>query len=140
MLMDLDLQGRRVLVTAGTKGIGKAVVHLLKQQGATVLTTARHEPAESAADAFVAADLTTIQGCHLVVDAVQKHLGGVDIIIHVAGGSTAPGGGFAALGEEEWQQELNLTSVACGTLRSRVVAWDAGATGWGDHPRHLYSA
>ncbi len=44
MLMDLDLQGRRVLVTAGTKGIGKAVVHLLKQQGARVLTTARHEP------------------------------------------------------------------------------------------------
>ena len=42
MLMDLDLQGRRVLVTAGTKGIGKAVVHLLKQQGARVLTTARH--------------------------------------------------------------------------------------------------
>ena len=87
MLMDLDLQGRRVLVTAGTKGIGKAVVHLLKQQGARVLTTARHEPAESSADAFVAADLTTIQGCNLV-----------------------------------------------------VVAWDAGATGWGDHPRHLYSA
>lgn len=39
MLMDLDLQGRRVLVTAGTKGIGKAVVHLLIQQGAVMLPT-----------------------------------------------------------------------------------------------------
>lgn len=99
MLMDLDLQGRRVLVTAGTKGIGKAVVHLLKQQGATVLTTARHEPAESSADAFVAADLTTIQGCNLVVDAVQKHLGGVDIIIHVAAVLPLPAVGLQPLGK-----------------------------------------
>lgn len=108
MLTDLDFQGKRVLVTAGTKGIGKAVVTLLKQLGATVLTTARHIPTESIADAFVAADLTTIKGCDLVVEAVHKQLGGVDIIVHIAGGSTAPGGGFAALGEDEWQQELNL--------------------------------
>ncbi|MBY6259276.1 SDR family oxidoreductase [Phytobacter diazotrophicus] len=108
MPLDLDFQGKRVLVTAGTKGVGKAVVGLLKQLGATVLTTARHVPTESVADAFVAADLTTIEGCACVVQAVQVHLGGVDVIIHVAGGSTAPGGGFAALGEEEWQQELNL--------------------------------
>jgi NAD(P)-dependent dehydrogenase (short-subunit alcohol dehydrogenase family) len=35
-------------------------------------------------------------------------LGGVDIIVHVLGGSSAPGGGFAALGEEEWQRELDI--------------------------------
>lgn len=108
MSLDLDFQGKRVLVTAGTKGVGKAVVGLLKQQGARVLTTARHTPTECIADVFVAADLTTVKGCTSVAEAVQAHLGGVDIIVHVAGGSTAPGGGFAALGEEEWQQELNL--------------------------------
>lgn len=108
MSLDLDFQGKRILVTAGTKGVGKAVVELLKQQGARVLTTARHAPAECFADAFVAADLTTVNGCAAVVDAVQTHLGGVDAIIHVVGGSTSPAGGFAALGETEWQQELNL--------------------------------
>lgn len=56
----------------------------------------------------MASDLTTVKGCASVAETVQAHLGGVDIIIHVAGGSTSPGGGFAALGEEEWQQELNL--------------------------------
>ena len=35
-------------------------------------------------------------------------MGGVDIIVHVVGGSSAPAGGFAALGEDESQQELNL--------------------------------
>ena len=108
MTMDLDFHGKRVLVTAGTKGIGKAVVGLLKQHDATVLTTARHTSTDCLADAFVAADLTTVKGCDSVVKAVQEHMGGVDIIIHVAGGSTAPGGGFAALSENEWQQELNL--------------------------------
>ncbi|ANI84712.1 SDR family oxidoreductase [Kosakonia oryzae] len=108
MSWGLDFQGTRVLVTAGTKGVGKAVVGLLKQLGARVLTTARHAPAECLADVFVAADLTTADGCASVAQAVQTHLGGVDAIIHVVGGSTAPAGGFAALGEEEWQQELNL--------------------------------
>ncbi|XHA18639.1 SDR family oxidoreductase [Citrobacter farmeri] len=108
MSLDLDFQDKRILVTAGTKGVGKAVVELFKQLGARVLTTARHVPTECFADAFVAADLTTVNGCALVVEAVHKHLGGVDAIIHVAGGSTSPAGGFAALGETEWQQELNL--------------------------------
>lgn len=108
MQCDLDFHGKRILVTAGTKGVGKAVVGLFKQLGATVLTTARHASAECRADAFVTADLTTVTGCNSVAEAVQTHLGSVDIIVHVAGGSTAPGGGFAALGEEEWQQELNL--------------------------------
>lgn len=108
MMKGLDFKGRRVLVTAGTKGIGKAVVELLKDQGATVLTTARHVSPDCIADAFVAADLTTVTGCDLVVEAVKEHLGGVDIIIHVAGGSSASGGGFVALDEDAWQQELNL--------------------------------
>lgn len=108
MSPDLNFQGKRVLVTAGTKGVGKAVVGLLKLRGARVLTTARHTPAECLADVFVAADLTTLDGCDTVVEAVQVHFGEVDIIIHVAGGSTSPGGGFAALGEAEWQQELSL--------------------------------
>ena len=104
MSLDIDFKGKRVLVTAGTKGLGKAVVGLLKQLGATVFTTARHEPDVDIADTFVAADLTTVAGCAAVASAVQEQMGGVDVIIHVAGGSTSPGGGFAALGEEEWQQ------------------------------------
>ncbi|WP_175724188.1 SDR family oxidoreductase [Burkholderia ambifaria] len=108
MAMNLELQGKRVLVTAGTKGIGKAVVGLFHELGAKVLTTARGQPTDTLADVFVAADLTTVDGCDAVARAVTDHFGGVDIIVHVVGGSMAPGGGFAALGEDEWGQELNL--------------------------------
>lgn len=108
MSMNFELQGKRILVTAGTKGVGKAVVNLFRALGAKVLTTAREQPSEVSADVFVAADLTTVEGCETVAAAVFANLGGVDIIVHVLGGSTAPGGGFAALGEDQWQYELNL--------------------------------
>jgi NAD(P)-dependent dehydrogenase (short-subunit alcohol dehydrogenase family) len=105
---DRELDGRRALVTGGTKGVGEAVVARLRQAGAKVLTTAR-SPIDGAADAmFVAADVTGAQGCAKVIDAVRERLGGVDIIVHVVGGSSAPAGGFAALDEAEWQRELNL--------------------------------
>lgn len=108
MAMDLALQGKKVLVTAGTKGIGEAVVTLLRDCGASVLASARSRPTSFPDELFVAADLTTIQGCNTLIDAVNSRLGGVDIIIHVLGGSAAPAGGFAALSEDVWQHELNL--------------------------------
>jgi len=106
--MDLNLNGRRVLITGGSKGVGAATVALFREEGAQVLTTARTRPADLPDALFVAADLTTAEGCATVVDAVNDRLGGVDIIVHVLGGSSAPGGGFAALGEAEWQRELDL--------------------------------
>jgi len=108
MSMNLELNGKRVLVTAGTKGIGGAVTKLFRDYGANVIASARVRPAAFPENQFIAADLTTKDGCKAVVDAVNERLGGVDIIIHVLGGSSAPAGGFATLTEEVWEQELDL--------------------------------
>ncbi|WP_444667273.1 SDR family oxidoreductase [Cereibacter changlensis] len=104
----LTLEGKRALITGGTQGAGAATLALFRDLGAEVLTTARSRPADMEEAMFVAADLTTLQGCETVAEAVRARLGGVDIIVHMLGGSAAPGGGFAALGEAEWQAELNL--------------------------------
>ena len=104
----LNLAGMRTLVTAGTKGIGKAVVERFVELGATVLTTARTHAPDIDARHFVAADLSNEEGCASVARAVQERLGGIDAIVHVLGGSSAPAGGFAALGDDEWQKELDL--------------------------------
>ena len=104
----LELDGRRALVTGGTQGIGAAVVARLRETGAKVLTTARMTPARlSDADLFVAADVATAEGCSIVAEAVFHRLGGVDIIVHVVGGSSAPAGGFAALDDDQWHRALN---------------------------------
>src|SRR6266850_4880147 len=93
-----EFDGKRVLVTGGSKGIGQAVVARLGEGGATVLTTARTKPNDlTDTSLFVAADITTAAGCAVVADAVRERLGGVDIIVHVVGGSSAPAGGFAVL-------------------------------------------
>lgn len=107
-MLNLGLTGKRVLVTGGTKGIGKAVVELLLAEGAKVITSARQVDVEMPGAHLIAADLSTREGCDVLIAAIQQRLGGVDIMIHVLGGSSAPGGGFAALDEEQWQRELNL--------------------------------
>ena len=103
-----EFQGKRVLVTGGTKGVGAAVVAVLRDNGANVLTTAR-SVSESAPIGvhFVTADLAMADGCTAIALAVLETFGGVDIIVNVVGGSSAPGGGFAVLDDDEWFNALN---------------------------------
>jgi NAD(P)-dependent dehydrogenase (short-subunit alcohol dehydrogenase family) len=104
----LELQGLRALVTGGTKGVGKAVVARLCEAGANVLATARSRPDDLSEERFIGADITTAEGCKTIVEAVLERLGGVDIIAHVAGGSSAPAGGFSVLDDDEWNKALSL--------------------------------
>ena len=57
---------------------------------------------------YIGADLTTAQGVTHLAQSVLDRWGGVDILINSVGGSSAPAGGFAALGDEHWLAELNL--------------------------------
>jgi len=108
MSLDLQLTGSRALVTGGTQGIGAAVVRALCDAGARVMAAARSAPAHPADGVtYIAADLSTAEGAAEVVQAVKQHWDGVDILVNVLGGSSAPGGGFAALDDAQWLQALN---------------------------------
>lgn len=117
----LSLEGRRALVTGGTMGAGAATVALFKELGARVLTTARSKPADFAGAAFVAADLTTPAGVQAVVEAVEREFGGLDILVNVLGGSSAPSGGFAALTDEEWDKEFALNFLPAVRLDRALI-------------------
>ena len=109
----LELEGKRALVTGGTKGVGEAVVAALREAGASVLTTARSLPEKLARpDQFIASDVSTVEGCATVAKAVHDKFGGVDIIVHVVGGSSAPAGGFAVLDDREWHNALDQNLLA----------------------------
>ncbi|WP_269621463.1 SDR family oxidoreductase [Zhongshania sp. BJYM1] len=113
MSFNLELDGRRVLVTGGTKGVGAAVVEVLHDAGAKVMTSARSIPEFSPEGVyFIPADLTTATGCAALAKTTLEHLGGIDIIVNVMGGSTAPAGGFAVLDDDEWSTALNQNLMA----------------------------
>ncbi|MGC9497108.1 oxidoreductase [Streptomyces sp. WG7] len=116
-----ELSGKRALVTGGTRGIGAAVVRRLLDAGAEVLTTARS--AASAAPegaAFVAADVRTRGGAEALAAAAREVLGGVDILVHNAGGAR-PHEGALAIPDEEWQDALDLNYLASVRLDALLV-------------------
>jgi NAD(P)-dependent dehydrogenase (short-subunit alcohol dehydrogenase family) len=108
-----ELASKRALVTGGTEGVGAAIVSRLSAAGARVASTARSRPPRSDAfDLFVQADLSTSEGVRSVVRAVSDRYEGIDVLVHNVGGSSAPGGGFVALTDEEWHRELDLNLLA----------------------------
>ena len=110
---DTEFAGKRALVTGGTKGMGAAVVERLRGSGATVVTTARSRPPDLLQpDLFVEADISTADGAEKVVGYIRDRLGGVDILVNNVGGSSAPGGGFAALTDAHWQDALSQNLLA----------------------------
>lgn len=117
----LNLERKRALITSGTRGAGAATVSLFRKLGARVLTTARTKPADLADRLFFAADLTTPEGCAAVIAAVEERLGGVDIVVHMLGGSSAPAGGFSALGDTDWRQEFDLNLMPAVRLDRELV-------------------
>ena len=102
------LDGRRALVTGGSKGSGKAVAERLRQLGADVYVSARSMPeGYEFPDLFITADTSTAEGTETVAKRVSE-AGGVDILVHVVGGASTPPGGFAVITDEQWLVEMNL--------------------------------
>lgn len=116
-----EFAGKRVVVSGGTKGVGRATVERFLAGGARVMTAARANPEPVAGVEFIGADLTTAAGGESLAAAALAQMGGVDIVAHVIGGSSSPGGGFAALTDDHWLAELNLNLLATVRLDRLLV-------------------
>jgi NAD(P)-dependent dehydrogenase (short-subunit alcohol dehydrogenase family) len=124
------LDGRRALVTGGTKGTGAAVVGRLQELGAEVYVTARSMPeGYEHPDRFIAADTATEAGTELVAARLSEE-GGVDIIVHVVGGTSTPVGGFAVIPDDQWIANLQLNLLGAVRLdRALIPAMIARGSG-----------
>ena len=96
--MKLQLEGKRVLVTGSTSGIGEGIAKSFAQQGATVIVNGRREKeaqrvaeeiALAGGTAYIAVgDLATDAGAEQVINTINQELGGLDILVNNAGGGS----------------------------------------------------
>jgi NAD(P)-dependent dehydrogenase (short-subunit alcohol dehydrogenase family) len=81
---------RVVLVTGGTRGIGRVIAETFHGDGATVVVCARSAPGDLPGKiGFVRADLREPDQAAAVVDSVVTLHGGLDVVVNNAGGSPA---------------------------------------------------
>ncbi len=127
--MDLGLKGKVALVTAASKGLGKATALALAGEGARLIISARSEVLnETAAEirAKTGVDVLALRGDiaqqeHIeeVVRAALDRFGQIDILIANAGGP--PPGDFLSLQPEDWQAACDLTLMSAVRLCYAVV-------------------
>jgi NAD(P)-dependent dehydrogenase (short-subunit alcohol dehydrogenase family) len=98
-----ELNGKRILVTGGTAGIGHAITRRLAEAGARVITTARSAPADlQTSDLFIQADVSTAEGSATIVEQTLNRLGGLDILVNVVGASASKSGGPLVFSDDDW--------------------------------------
>jgi 3-oxoacyl-[acyl-carrier protein] reductase len=114
--MDLGLQGKVVLVTGGSRGIGRAIALQCATEGADVAICARTEAGLTDALALLrkqgtrvfgsVADVTSSDDVARFLQASAEALGGIDILVANAGGSA--GKGLIGSTDEEWMRTFDL--------------------------------
>ncbi|WP_437746052.1 SDR family NAD(P)-dependent oxidoreductase [Sorangium sp. So ce302] len=141
--MDLELTGKRAIVTGGSRGIGKAIARELAREGADVVIAARGKDKLEATAAELSAEtgrrvvpLVVDTGNETSVNALVERalaaLGGVDILVNNA---AVPGGISTAtrldqIVDAQVIEDINIKVV--GYLRTaRAVAPHLIANGWG---------
>ena len=115
--MDLQMTGKKAIVTGASEGIGKAITWAFAREGVDVAICARRkEPLEAAAAEIsratnrqivpITADLTKPADAENFVKKAHAALGRIDILVNNAG--SAPGGVIEHLSEEDWASSLQL--------------------------------
>ncbi|RLE72877.1 MAG: short-chain dehydrogenase [Thermoprotei archaeon] len=110
-----NFRNKRVLVTASTRGIGKAVAKAFLEEGAKVVICSRNKArVEKALNELrkigevygITADLTKKEDVEKLVDFTVSKLGGIDVLVYVTGGPRP--GGFEDVKLEDWDYAVKL--------------------------------
>ena len=124
--MDLGLKDRRALVTAASKGLGRACAAALVAEGAHVFISSRDPASIEAtgkaikATGWAAADVSHDGAPEALVEQARAALGGLDVLIVNAGGP--PPGTFQSTALESWEPAFQLTLMSAVRLVRAALA------------------
>ena len=139
--MDLELKGKRALVTGSSTGLGEGIAHVLAREGASVVVHGRNaERAQAVAESIEAeggqavvalGDLATNEGAKQAADSALSQLGGIDILVNNAGGyegNEVPA--WFDLTPEKWLETFQMNTLA--TFRmAKLLVPAMKERGWG---------
>lgn len=127
--MNIDLSGKRVIVTGASRGIGKAIAQAFAAEGARVAICARTEGDVAAAGLELektareviarAVDVTNTEGVKAFVAEVVRSWGGVDVLINNAG--QGKGGNLDTLTPEDILEHANILQMGHFRFAQAVV-------------------
>ncbi len=133
--MDLQLKGKRALVTGASSGLGLACAKALIAEGATVTLVARGAARLEKARASLgpqahalAADLSTPADIDRMVREAEALMGGIDILVANAGGP--PPGSFESTAVEAYPAALQLSLISTVAMCKATVP-AMRERGWG---------
>ncbi len=110
--MNLGLQGKKALVMASSKGLGKAVADELTKEGAEVFICSRNEADlkktanEIGAVSYAVGDVSTPEGREHILSEATSKLGNIDILVTNSGGP--PFGAFEEHDDRAWENAYKL--------------------------------
>ncbi|HSZ40355.1 MAG TPA: oxidoreductase [Trebonia sp.] len=108
-----EFNGRRALVTGGSRGIGAAIAQRFLDGGARVVTSARSATDDTPkGSAFIAGDVSSEAGARQLVEQAVAALGGLDIVVNAAGASRVYMGGPATIPDQEWQDSVDINFLS----------------------------
>ena len=131
MSLEIDLSGRSVLITGGTKGVGRGIAQRFADAGATVIVCARRE-AENHLPSdwhFISADLRDGDAAYGAVDAAFTIAGRLDCVVNNAGGS--PPADSAAAPPQFTQRIVELNLLAPFYVAKRAYHYMSNQAGGG---------
>lgn len=123
---ELDMTGRAVLVTGGSRGIGRGITEAFLRAGAAVAICGRTEPDEiptvnGQAATFIAADVRDPDAVDALVTAVVAAFGRLDVLINNAGGSPSADSATVSPKFSRSIIELNLLAPLVCAQRANAV-------------------
>lgn len=116
---------KTVLITGGSRGIGRGIADYLYDNGYSIAITSRHEADEEAKNKYlcIVADNSNANDRHKAVDEALSKFGHIDLLVNNAGIAPRIRADLLTMGEDSMRELLDVNLIATSLSQSEGSCW-----------------